>query len=1044
MKLRKLRKRVLPIFLTLVMSLSSVGAITWAEPNDQAIVESDTSTEQAAKVGNTTKSVCPSYQEAYESMIALKTKYPEGTAWTNFTPYGRDGQADSYIWKGGRLNGVDRGVGCAAFVFILSDEAFENLPARMKNRGQFTFEELKVGDILRTNGNSHFVIILQKSPAGVIVAEGNYNKSVHWGRAIGKEEVMQSDFAITRYPTNFVSPDEGDINEVTSSGTEGNLSWELTRGGTLTISGTGDMPNYTTDSSKRPSWDTHKAAISTIVLENGITNIGDNAFYQSNALDVYIPNSVKNIGQGAFRESALINVTIPGGVEDIGHSAFYESANLVSVSVAEGVKVISDQAFRGCTSLEYIDFPSTITSIGAGAFMSCEMMKSVRFAPGSHSVEIGDNIFMQCWRLMSVTLPQSATKISSGMFGSCSSLFSLYIPASVTEIGDDAFASCRVLRTIMFGGTEAAWSQMLTPYLKASLMSTGTVVQYNVEFDDPFAVDPDDPGDINPIDPDPSPTPVDPTPVDPTPVDPTPVDPTPIDPPAHEHQWSVNWSHDENSHWHECESEDCTVTENAEKNGYDEHIFSEWIVDVEATTEQAGSQHRDCTICAYRENAEIPILDKPIEPTPVDPTPVDPTPIDPSPTPVDPTPDVPVKHTHQWLKNWNYNQTHHWHDCEAEDCPITNNAEKDSYTAHIFGEWVIDSQATVGQKGSKHRVCSTCGYREDTEIPALEESVTPTNTPVVSPTPNPSVTGTPIPTPSEPAKPTTMPDPPAPTIDPTPAEPIEHQHVWSAQWSRDVLHHWHECESENCPTKENSQKDGYDEHIFGEWVIDIEATEEHDGTKYRACTVCGQGEYAVTPMPLPTGKPNPTEHIHSYDLSAKWKYDKTAHWHKCTVPGCLKRGSYAAHSYSSWVVDMKSTTAKKGSEHRDCKICQYRQTASIAKLSGPSAHEIATAKKQLKTQLAGKLKKQVKPQLKKQLKSYLKKPLTAKRKTKVKAKVKTKLRKQLRASLKPQYRQKFGQKMGATQFNKAFDNYFKSEFNKQFNKSFRQLTKTKK
>lgn len=1029
MKLRKPGKRMLPIFLALILSFSSVGTITWAEPNDQAIVESGAPIEQLAKAGNTTKSVCPSYQEAYESMIALKAKYPEGTPWTNFTPYGRDGQADSYIWKGGRLNGVDRGVGCAAFVFILSDEAFGNLPARMKSWGQFTFDELKVGDILRTDGNSHFVIILQKSLAGVIVAEGNYSKSVHWGRAISKEEVMQSNFAITRYPTNFVSPDEGDINEVTDSGTEENLTWELTKGGTLTISGTGDMPNYTTDSSKRPSWDAHKAAISTIVLEDGITNIGDNAFYQSSALDVYIPNSVKNIGQGAFRESALINTTIPGGVQNIGHSAFYESANLVSVSVAEGVKVISDQAFRGCTSLEYIDFPSTITSIGAGAFMSCEMMKSVRFAPGSHSVEIGDNIFTQCWRLMSVTLPQSATKISSGMFGSCSSLFTLYIPASVTEIGDDAFAACRVLGTIMFGGTEAAWNQMLTPYLKASLMSTGTVVQYNVEFDDPFAVDPDDPGDIDPIDPDPSPTPV---------------DPTPIDPPTHEHQWSTNWNHDESSHWHECESENCTITENAEKNGYDEHVFSEWIVDVEATTEQTGSQHRDCTICAYRENSEIPILDKPVEPTPVDPTPVDPTPIDPSPTPIDPTPDVPVKHTHQWLKNWSYNQTRHWHNCEAENCPITDNAEKDGYAAHIFGEWVIDKQATVGQKGSKHRICSTCGYRENAEIPALEESVTPTNTPVVSPSPDPSVTETPIPTPSEPATPTTMPDPPTPTISPTPVEPIGHQHSWSKKWSHDVRHHWHECESENCPTEENSQKDSYDEHIFGEWIVDVEATKEHVGTKHRTCTVCGYGEYTVIPMPLPTGLPNPTEHIHSYDLSAKWEYDKTAHWHKCTMPGCLKRDSYAQHNYSGWVVDVKSTTTKKGSKHRDCKICQYRQTASIAKLSGPSAREIATAKKQLKAQLTSKLKKQVKPQLKKQLKPYLKKPLTAKRKAKIKTKVKTKLKKQLRASLRPQYKQKFGQRMGATQFNKAFDGYFNSEFNKQFNKQFKQLTKAKK
>ena len=219
--------------------------------------------------------------------------------------------------------------------------------------------------------------------------------------------------------------------------------------------------------------------------------------------------------------------------------------------------------------------------------MSCEKMIRVRFMPGSEKVALGDNLFSQCWNLTSVTLPQMADCISSGMFASCSSLPMLYIPASVTNIGAEPFTSCNALKRIYFGGTETEWKKMMTPYLEGSLMSTGTTVTFNAVFDNPFAPDPDDPGDFWP--------------------DEDGKDPTGPDDgaPAHKHSWSETWNSDGAGHWHEC-GVGCSITDNREKAGYGAHSYDGWVIDINATASQDGSRHRDCGVCGYRQTEPIP------------------------------------------------------------------------------------------------------------------------------------------------------------------------------------------------------------------------------------------------------------------------------------------------------------------------------------------------------------------------------------------------------------------------------------------------------
>lgn len=122
-------------------------------------------------------------EQVYESIIALKSEYPEGMTWTNDNGYFSD-----------PLNTM--GYGCHGFALICSDTAFGTLPSTIHE----DFDAIRVGDIIRI-GNYHTVVALEKKADSIIVTEGNYNSSIHWGREITRDSLNQTGFYVqTRYP----------------------------------------------------------------------------------------------------------------------------------------------------------------------------------------------------------------------------------------------------------------------------------------------------------------------------------------------------------------------------------------------------------------------------------------------------------------------------------------------------------------------------------------------------------------------------------------------------------------------------------------------------------------------------------------------------------------------------------------------------------------------------------------------------------------------------------------------------------------------------
>ena len=225
-----------------------------------------------------------------------------------------------------------------------------------------------------------------------------------------------------------------------------NLTWTLnTKDSTLTISGTGEMTNYIY--SPAP-WFDYKSYIKYLTLPDGLTTIGDSAFYDCTGLtSITIPNNVTEIGSYAFHDCyGLRSITIPNSVTSIEHCAFASCSSLTSVSIPNSVTSIEYGTFSGCSSLTSVTIPNSVTSIGGSAFAYCYDLTSITIPNSVTSIEY--SAFSGCSGLTSVSIPNSVTSIGGGAFAYCSSLTSVTIGNSVTSIGESAFYGCNNIQEV--------------------------------------------------------------------------------------------------------------------------------------------------------------------------------------------------------------------------------------------------------------------------------------------------------------------------------------------------------------------------------------------------------------------------------------------------------------------------------------------------------------------------------------------------------------------------------------------------------------------
>ena len=266
------------------------------------------------------------------------------------------------------------------------------------------------------------------------------------------------------------------------------LHWEVSTGvlsgKTLTISGTGAMPDFNFPEGNLAPWWNYEALgmltsfgnfklegeLKKVVIQDGVTNVSNYAlFFLPAATQVTLPESVTSIGRygialcskltgmsipkgvteiGDFglAGDGLTAITLPDGLQTLGRGAFDACASLSGTTLPAAITAVPDKCFNDCTKLLTVDYKGEVTAIGERAFEGC---KSLTKAPIPAAVTtLGNSAFNGCIALTDVTLPGGVTAIPDTCFQGCTALADMKLPATVTSVGHNAFTGCKALKDV--------------------------------------------------------------------------------------------------------------------------------------------------------------------------------------------------------------------------------------------------------------------------------------------------------------------------------------------------------------------------------------------------------------------------------------------------------------------------------------------------------------------------------------------------------------------------------------------------------------------
>ena len=266
------------------------------------------------------------------------------------------------------------------------------------------------------------------------------------------------------------------------------LHWEVSTGvlsgKTLTISGTGAMPDFNFPEGNLAPWWNYEALgmltsfgnfklegeLKKVVIKDGVTNVSNYAlFFLPAATQITLPESVTSIGRYGIALCSKLNgislpravtaigdfglagnsftaVSLPDGLQALGRGAFDACASLSGMTLPAAITAVPDKCFNDCTKLLTVDYKGEVTAIGERAFEGC---KSLIKAPIPAAVTaLGVSAFNGCIALTDVTLPGGVTAVPDGCFQDCTALADMKLPGTVTSVGHNAFTGCKALKDV--------------------------------------------------------------------------------------------------------------------------------------------------------------------------------------------------------------------------------------------------------------------------------------------------------------------------------------------------------------------------------------------------------------------------------------------------------------------------------------------------------------------------------------------------------------------------------------------------------------------
>ena len=272
---------------------------------------------------------------------------------------------------------------------------------------------------------------------------------------------LDTDAILSSFATAATSGDFGENNC---------LHWEVSTGvlsgKTLTISGTGVMPDFNFPEGNLAPWWNYEALgmltsfgnfklegeLKKVVIKDGVTNVGSYAlFCLPAATQVTLPESVTRIGRyGIAMCSKLTGMSIPKGVTEIGDFGL-AGDGLTAVTLPDGLQSLGRGAFDSCTSLTNTTLPAAITAVPGKCFADCTKLLNVKYA--GTVTAIGDLAFESCKSLVTAPIPATVTELGASAFNGCVALTDVTLPAGVTAIPDGCFQGCTALKDMKLPGT---------------------------------------------------------------------------------------------------------------------------------------------------------------------------------------------------------------------------------------------------------------------------------------------------------------------------------------------------------------------------------------------------------------------------------------------------------------------------------------------------------------------------------------------------------------------------------------------------------------
>lgn len=453
-----------------------------------------------------------------------------------------------------------------------------------------------------------------------------------------------------------------------------NLAWRLLDDGSLIISGSGAMKDY---SILDTPWEDYRRQLKTVRFEGTPTTISDSAFRNCNIVSAEIPASMESIAANAFERCFYleeINVdensrffksvdgvvyskdmttlvrypsgkrgesyTIPSTVKILGEQAIFQSLYLKTINIPDGVEKLDTDAIGDCDSIISIVLPDSVTSVGIRSIGGCSRLAEIKLS--SNLKTIGIYAFNNNDSLEEIIIPISVETIERGILQHCSKLKTIYCEAESKPAGwDTDWAGENYQNPDIIWGYCPHTSCTDVPEVPATCTEPGVKAHQKCNKCGKLLVD----GKVV-------------------------TEEDLVIKPAHKP--SEEWIKGEETHWHVCSVCGEKVKEAA-------HEWNSGEVTKAPTCTEKGVKTFTCTVCEYERTAEIDA------------------------------------DGHTYGEEYEFDENGHWHKCTA--C-----GDKSDVESHNLEE-IIDKEPTEEEAGSKHFECTVCEYKSAAaSIPPLDHT----------------------------------------------------------------------------------------------------------------------------------------------------------------------------------------------------------------------------------------------------------------------------------------------------------------------------------